>query len=241
MKSSSKRRVSKVFGCRWTDGRETSRANMSISGSRPRTLRGPIGGYFVWTIAIGGPLCVVAGGSGVAPLMAMLRHRDRRNSRIPAVLLYSSRNLEDVIYRKELGRALPQISSRLSGLSPHCSIGVSWWARWVADRSSGGLARGSILEARRIRLYRRRLSHRLRIGISPSNLFVRLIGPRSFARRRRVISFGANDRASRCALRGAFCKVWRESQCRQRLLSAPSSSLLPRVHRPFGSCACRSP
>jgi ferredoxin-NADP reductase len=65
-------------------------------------LRGPIGGYFVWTIAIGGPLCVVAGGSGVAPLMAMLRHRDRRNSRIPAVLLYSSRNLEDVIYRKEL-------------------------------------------------------------------------------------------------------------------------------------------
>jgi ferredoxin-NADP reductase len=65
-------------------------------------LRGPIGGYFVWTTAIGGPLCVVAGGSGVAPLMAMLRHRDRRNSRIPAVLLYSSRNLEDVIYRKEL-------------------------------------------------------------------------------------------------------------------------------------------
>jgi ferredoxin-NADP reductase len=59
-------------------------------------------GYFVWTIAIGGPLCVVAGGSGVAPLTAMLRHRDRRNSRIPAVLLYSSRNLEDVIYRKEL-------------------------------------------------------------------------------------------------------------------------------------------
>src|SRR6266481_4957842 len=50
-------------------------------------LRGPIGGYFVWTIAIGGPLCVVAGGSGIAPLMAMLRHRDRRNSRIPAVLL----------------------------------------------------------------------------------------------------------------------------------------------------------
>ena len=62
-------------------------------------LRGPIGGYFVWTIAIGGPLCLVAGGSGVAPLTAMLRHRDRRNSRIPAVLLYSSRNLEDVIYR----------------------------------------------------------------------------------------------------------------------------------------------
>jgi ferredoxin-NADP reductase len=66
-------------------------------------LRGPIGGYFVWTIAIGGPsLCLISAGSGIAPLMAMLRHRDRRNSRVPAVLLYSSRDLEDVIYRKEL-------------------------------------------------------------------------------------------------------------------------------------------
>ena len=65
-------------------------------------LRGPIGGYFVWTTAMGGPLCLIAGGSGIAPLMAMLRHRDRQNSRAPAVLLYSSRSLEDVIYRKEL-------------------------------------------------------------------------------------------------------------------------------------------
>ena len=65
-------------------------------------LRGPIGGYFVWTIAIGGPLCLIAAGSGIAPLMAMLRHRDRQNSRVPAVMLYSSRNMEDVIYRKEL-------------------------------------------------------------------------------------------------------------------------------------------
>jgi ferredoxin-NADP reductase len=65
-------------------------------------LRGPIGGYFVWTTAIGGPLCLVAGGSGIAPLMAMLRHRDRRNSRVPALLLYSFRNLEDAIYRTEL-------------------------------------------------------------------------------------------------------------------------------------------
>ena len=65
-------------------------------------LRGPIGGYFVWTIAIGGPLCLISAGSGIAPFMAMLRHRDKRNSRVPAVLLYSSRSLEDVIYRKEL-------------------------------------------------------------------------------------------------------------------------------------------
>jgi ferredoxin-NADP reductase len=65
-------------------------------------LRGPVGGYFAWTIAIGGPLCLIAAGSGIAPLMAMLRHRDRRNSRVPALLLYSSRSLEDGIYRKEL-------------------------------------------------------------------------------------------------------------------------------------------
>jgi ferredoxin-NADP reductase len=66
-------------------------------------LRGPIGGYFVWSIAMGGPLCLIAAGSGIAPLMAMLRHRESQNIRVPAMLLHSSRNLEDVIYRTELG------------------------------------------------------------------------------------------------------------------------------------------
>jgi ferredoxin-NADP reductase len=65
-------------------------------------LRGPIGGYFVWTVATRGPLWLIAGGSGIAPLMAMLRHRARRKLRAPALLLYSSRSLEDVIYREEL-------------------------------------------------------------------------------------------------------------------------------------------
>jgi ferredoxin-NADP reductase len=65
-------------------------------------LRGPIGGYFVWTAAMGGPLSLIAAGSGIAPLMAMLRHRARRASRAPALLLYSSRSEEDVIYREEL-------------------------------------------------------------------------------------------------------------------------------------------
>jgi ferredoxin-NADP reductase len=67
-------------------------------------LRGPIGGYFVWTVAVGGPLFLVAGGSGIAPLMAMLRHRTAVKSTVPAVLLYSSRTVEDIIYREELGR-----------------------------------------------------------------------------------------------------------------------------------------
>jgi ferredoxin-NADP reductase len=67
-------------------------------------LRGPIGGHFVWTAALGGPLCLIAGGSGVVPLMAMLRHRAAVGSAVPAVLLYSSRSFEDVIYRGELDR-----------------------------------------------------------------------------------------------------------------------------------------
>jgi len=65
-------------------------------------LRGPIGGYFVWTVAMGGPPCLIAGGSGIAPLMAMLRHRDRLNDRGAALLLYSSRCPDDIIYRDEL-------------------------------------------------------------------------------------------------------------------------------------------
>jgi ferredoxin-NADP reductase len=67
-------------------------------------LRGPIGGYFVWQPALGGPLLLVAGGSGVVPLMAMLRHRAASGSRVPTRLLYSSRTLEDVIFRGELER-----------------------------------------------------------------------------------------------------------------------------------------
>jgi ferredoxin-NADP reductase len=71
-------------------------------------LRGPIGGYFVWTVALGGPLFLVAGGSGIAPLMSMLRHRAAAKSMIPAVLLYSSRTFEDIIYREELDRLVAQ-------------------------------------------------------------------------------------------------------------------------------------
>jgi ferredoxin-NADP reductase len=65
-------------------------------------LRGPIGGYFVWDVNVGGPLLLVAGGSGVCPLMAMLRHRAARGSSVPTRLLYSSRSLDDIIYRREL-------------------------------------------------------------------------------------------------------------------------------------------
>lgn len=65
-------------------------------------LRGPIGGYFMWTAPLGGPLFLVAGGSGIVPLMAMLRHRANAKSNATAVLLYSSRTQGDIIYRAEL-------------------------------------------------------------------------------------------------------------------------------------------
>jgi ferredoxin-NADP reductase len=66
-------------------------------------LRGPVGGYFVWDPeADGGPVLLVAGGSGVVPLRAMIRHRQRSGGDVPVRLLYSSRTLEDVIYREEL-------------------------------------------------------------------------------------------------------------------------------------------
>jgi ferredoxin-NADP reductase len=67
-------------------------------------LRGPIGGYFVWEARMEAPLLMVAGGSGVCPLMAMIRQRAARGSRASARLLYSSRSLEDVIYGSELER-----------------------------------------------------------------------------------------------------------------------------------------
>jgi ferredoxin-NADP reductase len=67
-------------------------------------LRGPIGGYFVWTPDQAAPLVLIAGGSGIAPLMSMLRLRAQGESRPQTTLLYSSRGLVDIIYREELDR-----------------------------------------------------------------------------------------------------------------------------------------
>ena len=64
--------------------------------------RGPIGGYFVWEAKMTEPLLLIAGGSGIVPLMSMLRHRAVTGGRNPAALLYSSRNFADIIYYIEL-------------------------------------------------------------------------------------------------------------------------------------------
>ena len=67
-------------------------------------LRGPIGGYFVWQNSSGGPLLLLAGGSGIVPFRAMLRHHAATGSSVPARLLYSSRSFRDIIYHEELAR-----------------------------------------------------------------------------------------------------------------------------------------
>ena len=77
-------------------------------------LRGPIGGYFIWETSEDGPLFLVGGGSGIVPLMAMLRHRaaalrtPEERRAVPARLLYSSREWNEVIYRDELARLTQQ-------------------------------------------------------------------------------------------------------------------------------------
>jgi ferredoxin-NADP reductase len=67
-------------------------------------LRGPVGGYFVWEESLGGPLLLVAGGSGIVPLHAILRHHRAIESTVPVRVLYSSRSRDEVIYYDELLR-----------------------------------------------------------------------------------------------------------------------------------------
>jgi ferredoxin-NADP reductase len=65
-------------------------------------MRGPIGGPFTWSSAEDGPLLLLAGGSGIVPLMSMLRHRRSAGSSVRTALVYSARTMIDVIYRDEL-------------------------------------------------------------------------------------------------------------------------------------------
>lgn len=67
-------------------------------------LRGPIGGHFTWAVDDGGPLLLVAGGSGLAPLRAMLAHRAAHGSDVPAHLLVSARSPQDALFREEIDR-----------------------------------------------------------------------------------------------------------------------------------------
>ena len=65
-------------------------------------IRGPFGGHFLWRVVDGGPLFLIGGGSGIVPLMSMLRHRQREASQVLTSMLYSCRTFSDIIYREEL-------------------------------------------------------------------------------------------------------------------------------------------
>jgi ferredoxin-NADP reductase len=77
-------------------------------------LRGPIGGYFVWEESLGGPVLLVAGGSGVVPLRAILRHWSAGDRSVPVRLLYSARSPEDVIYGDELDGSAADVELTLT-------------------------------------------------------------------------------------------------------------------------------
>jgi ferredoxin-NADP reductase len=93
-------------------------------------LRGPIGGYFVWEPGDGGPLLLLAGGSGIVPLRSILRHRERTGSTVPVRLLYSSRTLDDVIYRAEFDMAASGVEV-VHTLTRHQPPGWPGYARRV--------------------------------------------------------------------------------------------------------------
>lgn len=82
----------------------------------PVELRGPIGGYFVWEATAGGPLVLLAGGSGVVPLRSMLQHRVNVGSDVPVRLLYSARSWDEIIYREEFAQlaAYDEIDIRIT-------------------------------------------------------------------------------------------------------------------------------
>ena len=65
-------------------------------------LGGPIGGYFNWSPEDGGPVLFIAGGSGVAPFMSMLRHRAALKSNVAATLVFSARSREELLFFEEL-------------------------------------------------------------------------------------------------------------------------------------------
>ena len=81
-------------------------------------VRGPIGGPFTWRPEMGGPLLLLAGGSGIVPLRSILAHREALAPQLPAMLLYSARSPEDIIYRK----FLDDVSRRNPYVAVQCSL-----------------------------------------------------------------------------------------------------------------------
>jgi ferredoxin-NADP reductase len=98
---------------RLADGEVSPYLTEEVRAGDELEVRGPIGGYFVWDPAgpdAGAPLLLAAGGSGIVPLRAILRHRSRTGSEVPVRVLYSARSWAEVIYRPELGEPGPGVT-----------------------------------------------------------------------------------------------------------------------------------
>ena len=113
-------------------------------------LRGPVGGYFVWAPGDGGPLLLAAGGSGVAPLMAMVRLRAAAGSAVDTRLLVSSRSWEEIIYREELERLAGGGLTVVHTLTASAPPG---WAGYARRVDAGMLAQVGPGPAERPRVY----------------------------------------------------------------------------------------
>ena len=111
---------------RLDDGEVSSYLHDVVTQGDRIEVRGPIGGYFVWEAGMNEPLLLIAGGSGVVPLMSMIRHRAAAEAKNPTSLLYSSRSFEDVIYYDELDR----LSKSNAGLQIFHTLTRSQPADW---------------------------------------------------------------------------------------------------------------
>jgi ferredoxin-NADP reductase len=112
-------------------------------------IRGPIGGHFTWSVGDGGPLLLVAGGSGLVPLMSMLRHRAARESDVAARVLISVRGEADRLYGPELDALAPSAGLQLSWTYTRMPpAGWNGWSRRVDAEMLSALGPGPGAEPR---------------------------------------------------------------------------------------------
>ena len=124
---------------RLDDGEVSPYLTQEVRPGDELEVRGPIGGYFVWEPAFGGPLLLLAGGSGIVPLRSILRYRGLIGSSVPVRLLYSSRRLADVIYRDELDVRSDAVQV-IYALTRSQPAGWTGYARRVDDELLAGVA-----------------------------------------------------------------------------------------------------
>jgi ferredoxin-NADP reductase len=117
-------------------------------------VRGPIGGHFTWRVQQGGPLLLIGGGSGLVPLMAMVRHRAAQRSVVDTRLLVSARGPEDVLYRAELMGLADAEGLRIDyTLTRRAPSNWSGWTRRVDAEMLAAVGAGGAEVAQSPRVY----------------------------------------------------------------------------------------